>query len=208
MILKKRFLTLIEILTVLAILSFVGSFVVFGIQSAKQKQLFLNESDLVLKAVKLSQDLMLILNADVSLKFKEDANKILYWIEIDGAADDAFMRNLSRKRALTSIHIVEFIEGQGTNKEEKELTLSFMSGGSFVPKGILRISTVKVHDEDKGLSRYIPFPGYPNFFVSVKTALDAKQINEQEQEGSEQMTRMTIDEINSLTLMPSNRTKE
>ena len=107
------------------ILSLVGSLVVFGIQNAKQKQMFLNETEQVLKSVKLSQDLMLILNADVSLKFKEGDHSILYWIEVEGAEKDPFIRDLSKHRKLTSIHVVEFEEGGGSNKEEQELTLRF-----------------------------------------------------------------------------------
>ena len=77
-----------------------------------------------------------------------------------------------------------------------------------MPKGILRLSTVKSAFEDKGLSRYIPFPGYPIFFVSVTTALEAKQINEQEQEGFEQMTRLTMEEVQALTPQPGSDKKD
>lgn len=203
MIYKKLPLTLIEMLIVLAILSLVGSFVVFGIQKAQAKQLFLNESELVLKAVKLSQDLMLTLNADVSLKFKEGGSKILYWIEVGGAEKDPFIGNLSKPRTLTSIHVVEFEETGSTSQDEQELTLKFFSGGSLVPKGILRLSTVKSAHEEKGYTRYVPFPGYPVFFSLVNSSEEAKQINEQEQEGHDLLTRITMEEFNSLTPMPS-----
>lgn len=207
---RRRALTILEVMIVLAILSLVGSMVVFGIQSAKQKQLFLNESEQVLKAVKLSQDLMMILNADVSLKFKEGDNQILYWIEVEGAESDLFISDLSRPRPLKSIHVVEFDDGVPSLKETKELTLSFISGGSFVPKGVLRISTVASVREGKGLSRYIPFPGYPIYFRSVATIEEAKEINEGEQEGQEALLKFTVDEVNSLNLFrtPSSENTE
>jgi len=185
---KQRPLTLIEVLVVLSILSIVGSFVVFGIQNAKQKQLFLNESELVLKATQLSQDLMLMLNADVSLKFKEGDKSIIYSIEVQGAEKDPFIKELGKGKHLRAIHVVEFDGDQ----EEKELTLSFLSNGSSMPKGVFRLSTVKQEQESRGLTRYITLPGYPD-------ALRMSSARSEESDQDDALIRYTMDEVQSLT---------
>lgn len=195
----RRFLTLIEMLIVIAVLSFVGSLLAFGIHKAKQKQQFLSESEEVLKAARLSQDLLLILDADVTLKFKAADEGILYWIDVEGGKADAFMKSLSKKKLLQSIHVIEFDDGLA-EREEGELPLHFLSSGSSLPKGILRISTAKSPKEDEGLTRYIPFSGYPSFIRSVATMEEAREIIDEENEGTELIIRLTQEEIASLTL--------
>lgn len=191
---RKRYLTLIEMLIVIAVLSFVGSLVAFGIHAARQKQLFLSEAEEVLKAARMAQDLLLILDADTALKFKADEDGIFYWISVEGGKADPFMRNLNKKRQLKSIHIVEFDDGMA-DREEGQLSLKFLSSGSSLPKGILRISTALSSKEDSALSRYIAFSGYPSYIRSVSTLEEARAIIEEDNEGVELIIRMMQEEI-------------
>ncbi|CRX37413.1 type II secretion system protein [Estrella lausannensis] len=194
----RRCLTLIEMLIVIAVLSFVGSLVAFGIHAARQKQLFLSEAEEVLKAARMAQDLLLILDADTTLKFQADEEGILYWISVEGGKADSFMRNLNKKRRLKSIHVVEFDDGMA-DREEGQLSLHFLSSGSSLPKGILRISTALSSKEDSALSRYIAFSGYPSYIRSVSTMEEARSIIEEDNEGGELVVRMMQEEVAQLS---------
>ncbi|QLH36565.1 MAG: type II secretion system protein [Parachlamydiaceae bacterium] len=69
---SKRFFTLIELLIVLMVLALASGVIGFSVHRALREQRFKTEVELVADSLRLAQNLMLIMNADVHVTFKAD----------------------------------------------------------------------------------------------------------------------------------------
>lgn len=167
---KKRALTLIELLIVLALLSLILGAVAFNIRNLLVDERFRSDVAHVVSTLKTAQDLMLIENTEVKVIFKKEGNKgIEVSLEVDALLNKQWEWELKRKRQLLkTVHSVNF-EDQLDQPPDEEGTLSikFLSGGSLLSRGILRLSTSETMRDSNALFAAICLKGYPHPIKAV-----------------------------------------
>lgn len=162
--LRRRFATLIEMVVFMAILTLVAGVIGVKINQAMQEQRFRTEVTLILDRLRLAQNLMLILNEDVKVHFKKAEGGIQYSLSFECFLDKGWEREFSRPQFLTAVRHVDF-KGDKENSGLGEFSLDFMSGGTVMSKGILRLSTGKGRLYSS--RRYVCLPGNPAPIVGV-----------------------------------------
>jgi len=198
----RRFLTFMEMMVVLAIISLIGGVVAINVSKAMTDQRFRSEVVAVVNQLRLAQSLMLILDQDVSVKFKDDnANKqINYWLEMQCPAIRGWDKELTRRPPpLRTIRVVDFdADSDLPYGKEGELELTFMSGGTVMSRGILRLSTSDSPNQKGAFERYVCLSGSP---APISSAMgDVPNVSCLEVLNSEfegQITQATQQEINA-----------
>lgn len=150
-----------------------------NIRSLLKEQRFKAETSLVVDTLRLAQDLMLIAESDAHVRFAPDKESggILYWIELEKPLTKSWIRELVRKRApLTAIRWVEFEEAQG-GRVANQFDLHFLSGGSVMSQGNLRLANA---DRQPSMQGYICLPGYPVPLVLSNAPCEIKKQTELE----------------------------
>jgi len=167
-------ITLLELLIVIAILAMVAGIVAVSINKALVDQRFRTEVSMVVDELRLAQDLMLILGADVHVKFTEDKeNFIKYWIELETSLPEHISREVLRKqRKLKTIRAISFDD---PTSKQGHLDLKFQSKGMVMSKGILKLATSgKQWSSSAGtLKNYIWLSGYPKPIISYDSEEEA-----------------------------------
>lgn len=192
---KRSFITLIELLLVIAIMLSVAGLVGINIRKAFFEQRFRSEVSAVVDTLRLAQDLMLLLNADAHVLFADDASGqgIKYWIEVEKPLSDNWSRELMRKRPnLRAIHLVEMDDKVSTIKIQDKLDIKFLSGGLIMSQGILSLFSDDQKDREWVLKSYIELPGYPKPIVSTYKEI---KDNSREMDMVDQLTRDMMNEI-------------
>lgn len=182
---------------VMFIISMVSLLIAINIRTVLKEQAFKVQTSQVLETITVAQKLMMITNVDSVIHFEEDQDKIFYWIEVKEPLDAGWKKEIERKRILDAIHFVNF-DDNNSNQEQGKLELKFLSGGSRLPNGILRLSTSKSDLERGSLSRYIYFPGYlTSLKLLNKNPLQMQSRTEEDEQLDQEIVRHTIDELNA-----------
>lgn len=203
--LKRRYLTLLELMIVIGILSLVAGLVAINISNSIIDQRFRDEVGRVVDDFRLAQDLMLVLGTDVHIIFSVDreGQGIKYWMELETALPTAWEKEILRTRAILKTIRGVFIFDE-TNIEtapasaKGKIDLKFLSGGSVMSKGVFRLSTSDKEESPKGaLNSYVCFPGYPHPIFSTDIKEEAEAIcNTKEDENLEKrLTQDTMERI-------------
>lgn len=168
---SRRFVTLLEILIVIAILALVGGLVSIGVNKALMDQRFNSEVSLVVDQLRLAQDLMLIMGTDVRLTFtseKGDKNStgLKYKLELETKIPPEIERELFRPHDnLKAIGGVFF--GGDKDGELGKITVKFQSRGAVMSSGLMRLSTSGLDNPPDGTPQsYICLSGYPRHIFS------------------------------------------
>lgn len=151
---RKQYFTLLEVLTVLLILSFgIGLTGVF-VNKMYKEQRFMSETEQVLSHLGMAQDMMLILNTDVKVIFtKEEKNKtFLMRIDVEKPFTSFQQKVIEREITLSTIKSIKF-----NDKSKNPLTLQFSLGD--MSQGILQLVEQGKSD---GRVELIVLPGYPS----------------------------------------------
>lgn len=200
MILKRRFLTMVELLITLMILAlFVG---LIGIKADKalREQRFRSEVAMVVDELRFAQNLMLILNADVHLMFSpQEQGSITMWLELGDSVSPQkvaeFRHPPKRLRAIRYVGKKELSSTENNSKEEQgKLDFRFLSRGEVMTKGFIVLSTSQSLNEKGVLKRYVPLPGYPSPISSVPEQPDTNAYGKG-REFDERLTNTTYQEI-------------
>ena len=98
--LRRHFITLLELLIVIAILALVSGVIGVNIKKALLDQRFRMEVGMILDELRLAQDLMLILSTDVHVKFSQDKEKkgIKYWLELETELPERLKKQILQKK--------------------------------------------------------------------------------------------------------------
>jgi len=169
MIRRLSFFTLVEILIVFLILSVVTAVVGININKAVEEQRFKTEVDTVLSELRLAQDLMLILRADVQVKFAQGADGISYSIETESQTTKNWMNSLKKPHPkLKAIRGISFKDELDLPTVPGAVIIHFLSKGSVMSRGILRLSNSSdpVNVPSWALVKVINLYGYPHPIVS------------------------------------------
>lgn len=205
-------MTLLEMLIVMAILTVIISAIAFGIDKALVNQRFRNEVSQIVDELRRAQDMMMILDADVHVKFAElEQNKgINYWVEMETQISDSLQKEIVKKiRTLKTIRGIFFRDP--LNEAEGLVDLRFLSKGAVMSKGLLRLSISGLDDPPANtLQTYICLPGYPRPIVAIDDKEEA-EIGCNDQNDStfdEALTRDTFERLPEEVKKPSAETPE
>ncbi len=197
--LQQRLMTFMEMMVVLAIISLIGGIAVVNINKAMYEQRFRTEVAAIVNQMRLAQNLMLILDQDVAVNFRSHGEKnIDYWLEMQCPAVKGWDKELTRRPpALTSVRVVEFDADEDESKKiEGELNLKFMSGGTVMSRGVLRLSTADESNKKNALERYVCLPGYPAPISALSGSVPSVScLEELAGQFKDQITQITMQEI-------------
>lgn len=184
-------MTLIETMIALAILGLVATVIGVNVSKAMQDQRFRTEVALVVEQLRLAQSLMLILNEDVKVHFKEEPGQIQYGLSFQCPMKSGWDKELTRKtQPLKAIRTVAF-KGTGEEKAPGSLTLNFLSSGMVMSSGTLTLSTAKGLSE----TRYVNLPGYPHPITAVANEGSVLSRQMQATRNDDQLTQFIMPEI-------------
>ncbi len=177
---RRQAITLFELLIVIAIISLVSGVVAISINRAVLDQKFRTEVSQVVEALRLAQDLMLILGTDVHVHFETDNKEggIKYSFELETALSPNIQAEILRKRKnLKTIKGVFFRDELPMEIQEKHIDVKFLSNGAVMSKGIMRLASTDNENPPEGtLQNYICLSGYPKPISSSETLENAQML--------------------------------
>lgn len=177
--LKKRSLfTLLELLLVLTIAFSAVAVVAFNIKGLLEEQRYKNEVTLVTSTLRLAQEMMLLLEVDVTITFLQTAaGSTAYRIDAEGVLNSFWQKIIQKERPpLRYIKVNLSSDGIEGDLSEEEVTLKFFSQGTAMTRGVLTLYPLSGEEE-----RAICLPGYPASFqpetreMAIKYCLENKQ---------------------------------
>lgn len=189
--------TLLELLVVIAILAMAAGIVMVSINKAVVDQRFRTEVGGIVDTLRLAQDLMLIVGKDVKVVFQEtkDHEGIEYWLEMDTILSPNIQKEITKRiHRLKTVKGVFFVDELLTEIHEGRLDVKFLSKGSVMSKGIMRLATSDSEHPPAGtLQSYICLAGYPKPIISSETDEDAKRIcGSSDEAADERLTQDTV----------------
>lgn len=205
---RKRFITLFEILIVMMVLAIGTIGIGFNIYRALREQHFKTEVELVVDYLRLAQNLMLIMDADVRVVFetsKKGSSNIIR-LEVDDSSKDKdplIKLVVDKPKELNYVHFIDFHEGKDMGLAEAgKAVLNFYSKGSVMSRVDLRLGTNESDQDVRGaLQKFICLPGYPKPIFSVNSVRDDPACDQEKQVDFEQkLTQFTLQEIQNLSL--------
>lgn len=206
-------MTLLEILIVMAILALVGGLVSIGINRALTDQRFRTEVSIVVDQLRLAQDLMLVLGTDVHLKFAVDGDTggIKYWLELETELPKEIEKEVLRKRPkLKTVRGVFLKDQLALQTVRGEIDVKFLSRGSVMSRGVLRLATSDSEDPPEGtLQTYICLPGYPKPIFSTDDKAKAVEACDAtaEKEIDSKLTQDTFSKLPDTLKLPEEQEK-
>jgi type II secretory pathway pseudopilin PulG len=196
---RRHFLTLVELLLVLAILATAAGWVGMNIAKALREQRFRAEVASVVNQLRLAQDLCLSFqqNAIVRFTIAEGGTGIEEQLIFETPMPFLWNKELTRrKKLLTSIHFIDFQDEVRVPKEKPNSSeIKFLSGGSVVSRGIMRLSTSESKQFLGTLEQFICLPGYPTLIQSIPDLSEAEKCLQKDVSFDELLTKKTLEEI-------------
>ncbi|MBA3958194.1 MAG: type II secretion system protein [Parachlamydiaceae bacterium] len=190
---KRRHVTLLEILLVLAILGIVGGIMGINIRKALHEQRFKSEVEVLINQLRLAQELMLIFNGDLYLTLDAAQDGIVSKINLEQPLASWTPPQKSLSHKFTTIRRISLYPPP-VGDTSKGALIKFMSGGAIMTKGILRMSTAE-QDGPGVLSRYLCLPGYPAPLASVARQLTEEECLTKDEAFDAQLTGRTMGEL-------------
>lgn len=198
---RLSFFTLVEILLVMLILSVVAVVIGVNVNKALEEQRFRTEVEVVLNELRLAQDLMLVLKANVDVKFSQDSAGINYAIETESSTTKNWVNELKRPHPkLKTIRGISFKDELEMPTQSGAVTIHFMSKGSVMSRGILRLSNSSdaVNVPSWALVRVINLYGYPHPLSSSSPSKeDPVELPYPDADDDAALTNLTRSEISS-----------
>lgn len=191
--LKRLEVTLIELLVVVAIIASMAGVVGISIQKALREQRFKTELSQFVDTLRLAQDLMLILDADLHVRIRtsETGDALEYWIESDHPLSKNWEKEIKRPaKMLKTIQTVTFPE-----VTKGVIDLKFLSNGMIMSRGPLELSTSSKENDTSAHYRVINLSGYPG---PIEPSLERQDIFPKDSEKAdydEKLTRWIMQEV-------------
>lgn len=197
-ILRRAYLTLFELLIVIAILFSIMGVFTFNILKAKQEQQFRFEVDQVVETLRLAQDLMLIFRSNVAVTFLQHANNTMeYFLEIDTPLPQKWDQELERhRRRLRTLTYIQFHDLTPRDLPEgaNELRIRFRSGGSVMSRGTMVLATGTDLNSPGVFKRYVCLSGFPKSIVSTAQN-PGEPCTQADDAFDQQLTQRTAEEL-------------
>jgi len=200
-------ITLLEVIIVIAILSLASGIVAVSINKALVEQRFRTEVEKIVDEMRLAQDLMLILGTDVHVHFAEhkSGKGIVYWLDLETTLPENLKYEILREKPkLQTIKGVFLADELVTEVKEKHIDVKFLSNGSVMSKGIMRLATSDDERVPKGtLESFICLAGYPQPIFSRDSKEEAEKLCQKFEEGlDERLTQDTMQRLSEKLKQP------
>jgi hypothetical protein len=195
---RRLHLTLVEILIAIMILALVGGIIGINVTKALKEQRFRTEVDLMVDTLRLAQNLMLILGADVHVRIRTASDKsgIEYALDVEGGVPKNWEPIIKRsQRLLKEVHGVSFRELQPFPIVEGQLDIRFQSGGSTMSKGVFRLSSHENENAPGALTVAICLKGYPHPIIGMPEGKTIECESGSDIEFNNRLTFFTTQEI-------------
>jgi type II secretory pathway pseudopilin PulG len=196
---QRRFLTLLETLIVLSILSLFVGLIGINVNKAVHEQRFRTEASTVLEMLRTAQYLMLILDNDVHVKINKSNNSINIHIETVCPLSPNWEKLITKPKEFTTIHIINFTDRTADAKSASgTIDIRFLSNGYVMSQGIMRLATAEAAGGQGGLESFICLPGYPSPLSLTEERPKEPDCFSLQQDGFTNMTATLMHEIQSL----------
>lgn len=160
---RCRYLTLLEMLFVLMLISLTLGIIGMNIKKAVHEQRFRTEVATIVDTLRIAQYLMLILDNDVRVKFKKEDTGIQLTMETSCPLSSNWTKLILKPKILTTVRIVNFKDLRLTpSTEEGVAIIKFFSSGYVMSQGVLRMATADSEGDRSGLENFVCLPGYPS----------------------------------------------
>jgi type II secretory pathway pseudopilin PulG len=160
-----------ELLVTIAVLAIIAGAATIGIVRAAFEQRFRSEAAVVVDQLRLAQDLMLILNTDVHVKFgpSKEKDSIEFWLTVERELPESIKREfVEKKQLLKTIKGVFFHDQLEESAVKDQLDIKFQSKGIVMSRGVMRLATSdQENPPDNVLQTYICLAGYPRPISSM-----------------------------------------
>lgn len=202
---QRRFMTLLEIMIVIAILFGLGGIVAVNLKETLVKQRFKNEVGVVVDYLRFAQNLMLVMGKDVHVYFEETPEKIVKMsLEIAGKpVEEQKWIVLSKKPVFFKYIRYAGFNDQSPmyNPNSAKIDIKFMSRGFAMSKSVLILSTAE-NQQSTSLTQFIALVGYPKHLVPQTTP--SQYDNDQETDSSldQSLTALTYKEMEEQVGLP------
>ena len=168
-ILKRCYMTLLEVMIVIAILFGLGSIVTINLRDALIKQRFKNEVEAVVDYLRFAQNLMLVMEKDVHVYFEsKNGNSVKMSLEISGKplVEEQWIERSKKPVQLKYVRYFAFNDlASIANTDNEIVDVRFMSHGFAMSRGKMILSTAE-GNQNKALTRYVYLKGYPMHIYS------------------------------------------
>lgn len=173
---KRRYLTLVEMLIVIGLLTLIAGVVGIKVNKILHEQRFRSEVSQIVDQLRLAQDLMLIFDSNVHLKFNHTDEGLEYGITFDNPLPNNWSHELQRPhKKLKYIRQINFPDERFPENRLKNdgVDIQFLSGGSVMSRGLLELVSADDDrkDDDSVLKRYIWLSGTPQPIYSEQNPL-------------------------------------
>jgi hypothetical protein len=188
--LRRRYITLLEIMIIVAILAAASGAAAFNIRKFYLQQQVLDDVNRVVNVLNTASELMMLVNLDTEVRFSESGGKIEVAIAPQSAVPLS-VHPLLKDNPVVLSHLdgVLFRDGVQHTMLTPPFTLTFESKGFLMNRGILQL-------QGKGTQRYLIFRGYPAPFSPLSGNA------EYEEEGFRDMVEKMTEQIRSQTVPP------
>ncbi|MCB1213606.1 MAG: hypothetical protein KDK40_04830 [Chlamydiia bacterium] len=157
---QRRFFTLIELLIVISLLALVGATIAIQGGRILEEQRFYSSTQTLLGRFQIAQGMMLFLGKDMRVVIRGEPGH--YSCEM--YSDETLSKRLLPLTAPLNLPGIQTITLESdTSQRSDSIKLSFLSNGSSMTRGILRMESTSLGDGSK--SAFIVLPGHPTAFT-------------------------------------------
>lgn len=195
---KRRYFTLLELIVVITILALASGAVAWNIRKAYVQQRFNSEVAMVVNTLRLAQDLMIILQDDVHVIFAQAPDKgIIFWIQTESPLAKNWETVLKRShKKLREVHALKFRDELPGPVQMGELDVKFLSGGTVMSRGVMRLSTTDDDTVANALRSAILLYGFPHPINSyTEERWGDVNLKDQDTSYDDRVTELTIHAI-------------
>lgn len=189
---KKRHITLIELLIVLAIMLLFAGLIGINISKASKEQRFKDETQQILNQLRMAQEFMVIFQVNVSLLLEHQHQGWTYQLVFDTPPPPQIAHLAKDKPSqLSEIKQIEFEDlNHFDAKDPKDkIYIRFLANGTRMSRGLLQLAN---HRDNE---RYIDLPGYVTPLKLTLSKPSKDNTVEEERNFNLQLLQRTIEEV-------------
>jgi len=186
-----------EIMIVMAIIGMIAGLIGININKALKEQRFRNEVVAFTDKLRLAQNLMVILDADIHVRVRSSSEGIEYWMESERDLPSSWAAELKAPHTwMKAVHHFSLVGSQGGVSD-----IRFLAAGTTMTRGVIGLFPHS-EKEDNGSGQYIPLSGYPRPIVALTNTNDPiiREIQESRdtQKSDHDLTVQQVNEIENL----------